>query len=128
MTSASLSNHGYRFLPEIIGHAVWLYHGFDLSFRDTEDLLAQRGVTVTYETIRRWGRTFVTPYARLIGRISDPSTCRPSRKHNARSQRRAVEPRHTAHPPFHALPFHALPYLSDQAVLWISFCPPNCAS
>ena len=47
MTSASLSNHGYRFLPEIIGHAVWLYHGFDLSFRDTEDLLAQRGESPT---------------------------------------------------------------------------------
>jgi transposase-like protein len=35
--------HGYRFPPEIIGHAVWLYHRFCLSFRDVEDLLAERG-------------------------------------------------------------------------------------
>jgi hypothetical protein len=46
------SYHGYRFPAEIISHAVWLYHRFCLSFRDAEDLLAQRGVTVTYETIR----------------------------------------------------------------------------
>ena len=46
------SYHGYRFPPDIISHAVWLYHRFCLSFRDAEDLLAQRGVTVTYETIR----------------------------------------------------------------------------
>ena len=42
------SYHGYRFPPEIISHAVWLYHRFCLSFRDTEDLLAQRGITVSY--------------------------------------------------------------------------------
>ena len=46
MTNESPSYHGYRFPPEIIGHAVWLYHRFSLSFRDTEDLLAQRGVTL----------------------------------------------------------------------------------
>ena len=44
---------GYRFPPEIISHAVWLYHRFSLSFRDTEDLLARRGITVSYETIRQ---------------------------------------------------------------------------
>ena len=49
MTSPSPSHHGYRFPPEIIGHAVWLYHRFCLSFRDAEDLLAQRGITVSYE-------------------------------------------------------------------------------
>ena len=38
--------HGYRFPPLIISHAVWLYHRFCLSFRDAEDLLAQRGITV----------------------------------------------------------------------------------
>ena len=54
MQDAALSYHGYRFPPEIISHAVWLYHRFCLSFRDAEDLLAQRGVTVTYETIRHW--------------------------------------------------------------------------
>ncbi len=44
MTSHVPSYHGYRFLPEIISHAVWLYHRFGLSFRDAEDLLAQRAV------------------------------------------------------------------------------------
>ena len=44
MTSPSPSYRGYRFPPEIISHAVWLYHRFSLSFRDVEDLLAQRGV------------------------------------------------------------------------------------
>ena len=42
---------GYRFPPEIIAHAVWLYHRFGLSLRDVEDLLAERGITVAYETI-----------------------------------------------------------------------------
>ena len=52
MTSQLASYHGYRFPPEIISHAVWLYHRFCLSFRDVEDLLAQRGVTVTYPGAR----------------------------------------------------------------------------
>ena len=45
MTSHAPSYRGYRFPPEIISHAVWLYHRFCLSFRDAEDLLAQRGIT-----------------------------------------------------------------------------------
>jgi transposase-like protein len=49
MTSQVPSYHGYRFPPEVISHAVWLYHRFSLSFRDAEDLLAQRDITVTYE-------------------------------------------------------------------------------
>ena len=57
MTSQPPSYRGYRFPPEIISHAVWLYR-FGLSFRDVEDLLAERGVTVTYEAIRQWCRTF----------------------------------------------------------------------
>ena len=61
MTRRPPSYRGYRFPPEIIGHAVWLYHRFCVSFRDAEDLLAQRGVTVTYETIRQWCRIFVSP-------------------------------------------------------------------
>ena len=52
------SYRGYRFPPEIISHAVWLYHRFGLSFRDVEDLLAERGVSVTYESIRQWCLTF----------------------------------------------------------------------
>ncbi len=52
MNSKSPSYRGYRFPPEIISHAVWLYYQFSLSFRKVEDLLAERGVNVTYETIR----------------------------------------------------------------------------
>ena len=52
MRSHAPSYHRYRFPPEIISHAVWLYYRFGLSFRDAEDLLAQPGVMVTYETIR----------------------------------------------------------------------------
>ena len=67
--------HGYRFPPLIISHAVWLYHRFCLSFRDAEDLLAQRGITVSYETIRAWCRTFGPAYARALrcrhGRVGD---------------------------------------------------------
>ena len=60
-----------RFPPAIIGHAVWLYHRFTLSFRDVEDLLAERGVTVYYEAIRSWRRKFGAAYARsLRGRQS----------------------------------------------------------
>jgi putative transposase len=49
---------GYRFPPEIITHAVWLYHRFSLSHRDVEELLAERGIQVSYEAIRLWCRKF----------------------------------------------------------------------
>ena len=58
--------YGYRFPPEIISHAVWLYHRFCLSFRDVEDLLAERCILVTYETIRRWCQKFGPDYARKL--------------------------------------------------------------
>ena len=44
---------GYRYPPEIIAHAVWLYHRFCLSLQDVEDLLAERGLIVSHETIRQ---------------------------------------------------------------------------
>ena len=47
---------------------MWLYHRFSLSFRDVEDLLAERGITVTYETIRQWCLTFELEYARRLRR------------------------------------------------------------
>ncbi len=68
MTTPLPSYRGYRFPAEIISHAVWLYHRFCLSFRDVEDLLAQRGVTVSYETIRHWCQTFGLDYARTLRR------------------------------------------------------------
>ena len=49
---------GYRFPPVIIQRAVWLYARFTLSFRDVEDLLAERGIMVSYETVRRWVKYF----------------------------------------------------------------------
>ena len=75
MQGAALSYHGYRFPSDIISHAVWLYHRFCLSFRDAEDLLAQRGIVVTYETIRHWCQTFGPAYTRRLrhrrGRMGD---------------------------------------------------------
>ena len=53
-----ISYAGYRFPPVIIQQAVWLYARFTLSFRDVEDLLAERGIMVSYETVRRWVRYF----------------------------------------------------------------------
>src|SRR5512135_3609666 len=54
---------GYRFPPEIISHCVWLYFRFSLSYRDVEELMAQRGVVLTYETVRQWGLKFGQTYA-----------------------------------------------------------------
>ncbi len=56
----------HRFPPDIISYAVWLYHRFNLSNRDVEDLLAERGITVSYETIRLWCIKFGTRYARRL--------------------------------------------------------------
>ncbi len=62
---------GYRFPRELISHGVWLYHRFALSFRDVEELLAERGVIVTYETVRQWCRKFGPGYARKLKRRQD---------------------------------------------------------
>ncbi len=56
----------HRFPPEIIRYAVWLYHRFNLSHRDIEDLLAERGVVVSYESIRLWCNKFGPQYARRL--------------------------------------------------------------
>lgn len=56
----------HRFPPVIIRDAVWLYFRFTLSFRDVEDLLAERGIDVSYETIRRWVEKFGTEYAKRL--------------------------------------------------------------
>ena len=56
----------HRFPVEIISYAVWLYYRFSLSFRDVEELIAQRGVVVTYETIRIWAEKFGRAYAKRL--------------------------------------------------------------
>src|ERR1700758_4194653 len=64
MASQSYSRH--RFPPTIIQHAIWLYLRFTLSYRDVEELLAERGLEVSYETIRRWVATFGPRIARRL--------------------------------------------------------------
>jgi putative transposase len=58
----------HRFPPDIISYAVWLYYRFNLSHRDLEDLLAERGIEVSYESIRLWCIKFGTKYARRLKR------------------------------------------------------------
>ncbi len=53
MKTDAPSYHGYRFPPEIISHAVWLYHRFCVSFRNVEELLAQRGITVNQNILTK---------------------------------------------------------------------------
>ena len=64
MSSPSYARH--RFPSAIIQHAVWLYFRFALSYRDVEDLLAERGIDVSYETVRRWSLKFGRVYAARI--------------------------------------------------------------
>ena len=59
----------HQFPPEIIRHAVWLYLRFTLSYRDVEELLAERGLDISYETIRRWVLKFGCSYARNLRRL-----------------------------------------------------------
>ena len=56
----------YQYPPVIIQHAIWLYFRFPLSYRDVEDLLAERGIDVSYETVRRWTLKFGQAYARRL--------------------------------------------------------------
>jgi putative transposase len=57
---------GFRFPREIIQHAVWLYHCFSLSLRDVELILAERGIVVSYESIREWGLRFGQMFAAAL--------------------------------------------------------------
>ena len=59
----------HRFPPEVIRHAVWLYLRFTLGFRDVEELLAERGIETSYESIRRWVAKFGTMFARNLRRL-----------------------------------------------------------
>jgi len=71
---AQLSHRRHRFPAEIIQHAIWLCLRFTLSYRDVEELLAERGLEVSYETVRRW----VLKFGLLIARKLRQGRPRPS--------------------------------------------------
>jgi len=66
--SKPISYERHRFPPEIIAHAVWLYFRFPLSLRLVEEMLLERGIVVSYETVRRWALKFGPAYARRLRR------------------------------------------------------------
>jgi putative transposase len=66
--SKSVSYKRHRFPPEIIAHTVWLYYRFPLSLRLVEEMLLERGMVVSYETVRRWALKFGPDYARRFRR------------------------------------------------------------
>ena len=66
--SKSVSYKRHRFPPAIIAHAVWLYFRFPLSLRLVEEMLLERGILVSYETVRRWALKFGPAYARRLRR------------------------------------------------------------
>jgi putative transposase len=68
MNLPPISYKRHRFPPQIIAHAVWLYFRFPLSLRLVEEMLLERGIVVSYETIRRWAIKFGPDYARRLKR------------------------------------------------------------
>ena len=64
MQTISFKRH--RFPPEIIRHSIWLYARFTLSYRDVEDLLAERNLDISYETVRRWFLKFGAPIEMVL--------------------------------------------------------------
>src|SRR3954466_6815411 len=66
----------HHFPPEVIRHAVWLYLRFTLSLRDVEELLAERGIETSYETVRRWVGKFGLMFARNLRRLRPRPTGR----------------------------------------------------
>ena len=77
----AISYAGCRFPPDVISYAVWLYYRFPLSLRMVEELLATRGIDLTYETVRRWSVKFGLDIARRIRSTalaeSEPNRGRP---------------------------------------------------
>src|ERR1700747_63159 len=74
MTTISFARH--QFPPDIIMHAVWLYLRFTLSFRDVEDFLTERGLDLSYETVRRWVLKFGPLFAKELRRRRPRPTSR----------------------------------------------------
>src|SRR5258705_3009104 len=82
-----LSYHRHRFPPPIIQQAIWLYLRFTLSYRDVEELLAERGLEVTYETARRWDLKFGPGFARRLRRSRPRPSDRWHHRRDGRSHR-----------------------------------------
>ncbi len=68
MQTSDISFKRHRFPPQIIAHAVWLYLRFNLSQREVEEMLLERGIDVSYETVRRWIAKFGPQIARNLRR------------------------------------------------------------
>jgi putative transposase len=68
VTVGAPSYKGFRFPAQIISHCVWLYHRFPLSFREIEEMMLQRGITVSHETVRQWCAKFGQTYANGLRR------------------------------------------------------------
>ena len=77
MNQSSISYKHHRFPPEVIARAVWLYFTFPLSLRLVEEMLLERGIVVSYETIRRWAYKFGPNYARRLCRCQRRSKNEP---------------------------------------------------
>jgi putative transposase len=73
---SKISYAGYRFPPEVINQAIWLYLRLTLSFRDAEDSLAERRIAVSYETVRRWVNHFGPMIAARICASADRNRTR----------------------------------------------------
>jgi len=70
MNPPTSSYYRHRFPSEIISHCVWLYFRFSLSFRDVEEMMNERGVTVTYESVHNWCLKFGEAYAKRGSRYT----------------------------------------------------------
>ena len=92
MDTISFKRH--RFPPEIIRRAVWLYARFTLSYRDVEDLLAERGLDISYESVRRWFLKFGAPIARNRGLSAFSSWSVLTRSTSDRPQRSSRQTSH----------------------------------
>jgi hypothetical protein len=100
MTSISYARH--QFPPSIIQHAVWLYLRFTLSYRDVEDLLAERGLDLSYETVRRWVTKFGPRYARELIRASRLTSGKTSSGHHGTQSLGCAG--QTVRPSLHSIP------------------------
>ena len=72
MAAVVPSYRGFRYPTEIISHCVWLYHRFPLSFREVKEMMLERGVVVSHETIRAWCQKFGQTYANGLRRRRRP--------------------------------------------------------